>query len=374
MIRSKPFDFLAQADRASGYYAPAMTLQRAALWAIVVAATLYLFVAGRGLLLPFVLGIVLWYMVSALAEAFEHPKLGRLGLPRPIALAAAVCVMGGLVWVVGRTIGRNISAVAAAAPNYERRLQTLLDDGTRMIGLEQAPTIGELFDRISLADTLSSIATAAASVVSVAGIVLIYAGFLFVEQVRFRRKLAIILGSSMQQDRVLAVLDRIDRDIRIYLRIKTTLAVATAAFAYIVMASVGVDFAAFWAVMVFFFYYIPTVGSILAITAPAILTLVQFDHLTPFLVVLFVFGTIQIVTANVVEPTIMGRSLNLSPLVVIVSLVVWGTIWGVVGMFLCVPIMVVALIVLAQFETTRPLAVLLSADGKIPESESMAAQ
>jgi AI-2 transport protein TqsA len=374
MIRSKPFDFLAQADRASGYYAPAMTLQRAALWAIVVAATLYLFVAGRGLLLPFVLGIVLWYMVSALAEAFEHPKLGRLGLPRPIALAAAVCVMGGLVWVVGRTIGRNISAVAAAAPNYERRLQTLLDEGTRMIGLEQAPTIGELFDRISLADTLSSIATAAASVVSVAGIVLIYAGFLFVEQVRFRRKLAIILGSSMQQERVLAVLDRIDRDIRIYLRIKTTLAVATAAFAYIVMASVGVDFAAFWAVMVFFFYYIPTVGSILAIAAPAILTLVQFDHLTPFLVVLFVFGTIQIVTANVVEPTIMGRSLNLSPLVVIVSLVVWGTIWGVVGMFLCVPIMVVALIVLAQFETTRPLAVLLSADGKIPESESMAAQ
>jgi AI-2 transport protein TqsA len=84
--------------------------------------------------------------------------------------------------------------------------------------------------------------------------------------------------------------------------------------------------------------------------------------------VLLVFGTIQIVTANVIEPAIMGRSLNLSPLVVIVSLVVWGTIWGVVGMFLCVPIMVVAMIVLAQFETTRPVAVLLSADGHIPES------
>jgi AI-2 transport protein TqsA len=207
----------------------------------------------------------------------------------------------------------------------------------------------------------------------VAGIVLIYAGFLFVEQVRFRRKLAIILGSGSQQERVQAVLDRIDRDIRVYIRIKTTLAVATAAFAYTVMAWVGVDFAAFWAVMVFFFYYIPTVGSILAIAAPAVLALVQFDHLTPFLIVLLVFGTIQIVTANVVEPTIMGRTLNLSPLVVIVSLVVWGTIWGVVGMFLCVPIMVVALIVLAQFKTTRPLAVLLSADGRIPEPQGEAA-
>jgi AI-2 transport protein TqsA len=350
-----------------------MTLQRAALWAIVVAATIYLLVAGRGLLLPFVLGLVLWYMVDALADAFEQPRIGRLRLPRPVALLAAVCLMGGLLWVVGRTIGRNISAVAAAAPDYERRLQILINEGARLVGVEQAPTLDELFDRISLADTLSGLATAAASVVSVAGIVLIYAGFLFVEQVRFRRKLAIILGSGSQQERVQAVLDRIDRDIRVYIRIKTTLAVATAAFAYTVMAWVGVDFAAFWAVMVFFFYYIPTVGSILAIAAPAVLALVQFDHLTPFLIVLLVFGTIQIVTANVIEPTIMGRTLNLSPLVVIVSLVVWGTIWGVVGMFLCVPIMVVALIVLAQFETTRPLAVLLSADGRIPKPQDEAA-
>jgi AI-2 transport protein TqsA len=344
-----------------------MTLQRAALWAIVVAATMYLLVAGRGLLLPFVLGVVLWYMIDALADAFEHPRFGHLRLPRPLALVAAVCLMGGLLWVVGRTIGRNVSAVVAAAPNYERRLQILINEGARLVGVEQAPTISELFDRISLAETLSSIATAAASVVSVAGIVVIYAGFLFVEQVRFRRKLAIMLGSGDNQERVQAVLDQIDHDIRVYIRIKTTLAVVTSALAYIIMATVGVDFAAFWAVMVFFFYYIPTVGSILAIVAPAMLTLVQFDNLTPFLIVLLVFGTIQVVTANVIEPAIMGSTLNLSPLVVIVSLMVWGTIWGVVGMFLCVPITVVSLIVLAQFETTRPIAVLLSADGRIPE-------
>src|ERR1044072_8444392 len=77
-----------------------MPLQRAALGAIVVPATMYLLVAGRGLLLPFVLGIVLWYMIDALADAFEHPRFGGLRLPRPFALAAAVCIMGGLLWVV----------------------------------------------------------------------------------------------------------------------------------------------------------------------------------------------------------------------------------------------------------------------------------
>jgi predicted PurR-regulated permease PerM len=346
-----------------------MTLQRAALWAIVIAAAMYLLVAGRGLLLPFVLGLALWYMVDAIADAFERPRLGSLKLPRILAVVLAFCVMGGLVWVLGRTLSRNVSAVAAAAPHYEVRLQTLLTQGARLIGIDQTPTISQLFDRISLADTVGSVATAAASIVSVAGIVLIYAGFLFVEQVHFRRKLSIIVGHGSQQARVRSVLEQIDRDIRVYLRIKTTLAVVTSGLAYIVMRWTGVDFAGFWAVMVFFFYYIPTIGSILAILAPALLTLVQFDHLTPFLVVLFVIGTIQIVMANVIEPAIMGRSLNLSPLVVIVSLMVWGTIWGVVGMFLCVPIMVVLLIVLAHFETTRPVAVLLSADGDIPQLE-----
>jgi predicted PurR-regulated permease PerM len=172
-----------------------------------------------------------------------------------------------------------------------------------------------------------------------------------------------------QQDQLHGVLDQIDRDIRVYIRIKTTLAAITSVLAYLVMAWVGVDFAGFWAVLVFFFYYIPTVGSILAIVAPALLTLVQFDHLTPFLIVLLVIGAIQIVMANAIEPAVMGRSLNLSPLVVIVSLLVWGTMWGVVGMFLCVPIMVVLLIVLAHFETTRPVAVLLSANGDIPEQQ-----
>ena len=344
-----------------------MTLQRAALWAIVIAATMYLLVAGRSLLLPFVLALTLWYMVDSLADAFEGPRWGRLRIPRPLALMAAVLVMSGLVWILGRAIGHNVSAVADAAPAYEGRLQRLIDRGAEWVGLEHAPTLSELFDRISLADTLSGVAAAAASVVSVAGIVLIYAVFLFVEQVQFRRKLAILFAGRAHQARVRSVLEQIDREIRMYVRIKTTLATVTSGLAYAVMAWVGVDFAGFWAVLVFFFYYIPTVGSILAIAAPALLTLVQFDHLTPFLTVLLVFGTIQIVTANVIEPAIMGRSLNLSPLVVIVSLMVWGTIWGVVGMFLCVPIMVVLLIVFAHFEATRPVAVLLSADGRIPE-------
>jgi predicted PurR-regulated permease PerM len=344
-----------------------MALQRAALWAIVIAATLHLLVVGRGLLLPLILGLVLWYMVDALADSFERPRLRRMRLPRWLALLLAIGLLSGLAWVLGRAIRDNASAVITAAPNYEGRLQALIAHGARLVGIEQVPTLADLFNRISLAETLRDLASATASIVSVAGIVLIYAGFLFVEQVQFRKKLSLMFRNDVQRSRVRSVLGQIDRDIKIYLRIKTTLAAATSAMAYGIMAWVGVDFAGFWAVLVFFLFYIPTVGSILAILGPALLTLVQFDQLTPLFIVLFGVGLIQIVMANVVEPAMMGRSLNLSPLVVIVSLTVWGTIWGVVGMFLCVPIMVVLLIVLAHFETTRPIAVLLSANGQIPE-------
>jgi len=235
------------------------------------------------------------------------------------------------------------------------------------------PTLDELFDRISLADTLSSLAAAAASVVSVAGIVLIYAGFLFVEQVRFRRKLAIILGSGSQQERVQAVLDRIDRDIRVYIRIKTTLAVATAAFAYTVMAWVGVDFAAFWGShgVLFLLYSDRWLDSRHRCPGGAGLGAVRPSDPVSHRAA----GVRHHPDRDGQRSRAHNHGPHAQPLAAGRDRLAGGVgnDLGVVGMFLCVPITVVALIVLAQFETTRPLAVLLSADGRIPEPQGEAA-
>jgi predicted PurR-regulated permease PerM len=93
--------------------------------------------------------------------------------------------------------------------------------------------------------------------------------------------------------------------------------------------------------------------------------MVQFDSPALIISMIVVLIAIPSIINNVVEPKLMGRSLNLSALVIILSLVFWGTIWGVLGMFLCVPIMVILNIVLAKFDGTRPIAVLLSADGRV---------
>ncbi|MEO1020002.1 MAG: AI-2E family transporter, partial [Pseudomonadota bacterium] len=103
----------------------------------------------------------------------------------------------------------------------------------------------------------------------------------------------------------------------------------------------------------------------LAVMLPAFLTIIQFASLSVFAAVLLPLIGIQFVVGNVIEPRLMGTQLNLSPLVLMLSLSLWGSIWGIAGMFLCVPIMVILLIILSQFAQTRPLAILMSSTGKV---------
>ncbi len=349
-----------------------MTLARFALWLFILTLVGWLMIVGRNLLLPLVLALVFWYLINALANFYARLHLGSWPLPRWLALTGSMITSAVFLSVLGSIVTSNVSEVVKAAPGYQDRLQKVLTSVTSYFGV--APfNLADIFDRFDLSGSLSQLAGGVASVAGVTGIIIVYVGFLFVEQVWFRRKLALIMRDPERAERLRTILHQISLDIQTYIRIKTFLAIITAGLGYVIMRAVGLDFAGFWAVLIFFFYYIPTVGSLLAIISPTLLTLVQFDTTWQFVVVAVTFGFVQIMMANVIEPMIMGRSLNLSPFVIILSLVIWGTIWGVIGMFLCMPIMVILMIVLANFQQTRPLAVMLSADGRIVGAEERAA-
>ena len=143
------------------------------------------------------------------------------------------------------------------------------------------------------------------------------------------------------------------------------MSLVTALLSYGLMRIIDLDFAAFWALLVFILNYIPTIGSIVATALPGLLALVQFVEWTPVIVLVVGITIIQQGMGNFVEPNLMGMTLNLSPLVVVMSLILWGLIWGVVGMFLCVPITVIIVIILANFPGTQWVAILLSQNGKV---------
>jgi predicted PurR-regulated permease PerM len=118
-------------------------------------------------------------------------------------------------------------------------------------------------------------------------------------------------------------------------------------------------------VLIFLLNFIPSIGSIIATIFPTILALVDGNSLWPFIIVGGGITALQFAIGNIIEPRLMGNTLNLSPLIILLSLALWGSIWGVAGAVLCVPITVICTIVCSYFPTTRPIAVLLSKNGQL---------
>jgi predicted PurR-regulated permease PerM len=198
-----------------------------------------------------------------------------------------------------------------------------------------------------------------------------FAGFLLFEPRCFGSKLHAQMPDPERAHRLRAVLGRISRQIEGYVWVKTLTSLLTGVVSFVIMWAVGVDFAEFWALVIFLLNFIPIIGAMLGVIFPSLLAMVQFETIGPFLVVSSALAATQFVVGNLIEPRLMGRQLNLSPLVIILSLAFWGALWGVVGMILCIPIAVIIMIVCGHFEPTRPVAIMLSADGAVPEFAAM---
>jgi predicted PurR-regulated permease PerM len=218
---------------------------------------------------------------------------------------------------------------------------------------------------LDLKGFFTDLARSVADLLESAVLVLIYALFMLVELRSLPAKLTALFPDRVRRQRVVLVMQRIDRDIHTYLGVKTAVSLTTALLAYILMRIVGLDFSEFWALLIFILHFIPTIGVILATVFPTLLAAVQFDHIGPCLAVGIGITAIAMLMGNIVEPNIMGETLNLSPLTVIIALILWGTVWGIVGAFLCVPLTVILVIVLSNFRATRWVSILLSKTGKV---------
>ena len=157
-----------------------------------------------------------------------------------------------------------------------------------------------------------------------------------------------------------------------YLWVQTALSIITTALTYVTLLAVGLDNALFWAFVIFVLNYIPTIGSIVAAILPALFAIAQptwpswmpTDPMWSALIVFLAVSVWQFAIGNFMGPRMTGSSLNISALVVLLSLAVWGALWGLTGMFLSAPLTVLIMIVLAQIPGARWIAILLSEDGR----------
>jgi AI-2 transport protein TqsA len=352
---------------------PLRPLAAATAYSIVAAVAIGFLYYGSELLIPLAVAILIWHLINALAGFYHRLTLGDRRLPRWLCyLAALMTIFGGLTLMV-ELIMDNVVQVSLAAPDYEANLRGLLKSMYDLLGLKTAPSFAQIIEQISVAGIVSSIAGTLGGIAGSAGIVIVYVVFLLLEQSIFERKLHALLANPGRAERLHRLLARIARQIEGYLWVKTLSSLLTGTVSFSIMWGVGVDFAEFWALVIFLLNFIPIIGALLGVIFPSLLALVQFETIGPFLITSIALATTQFIVGNLIEPHLMGRRLNLSPLVIILSLAFWAKIWGVVGMILCMPIMVIFMIICGHFGPTRPIAIMLSSDGEIdwqPEAEA----
>ncbi|HEY1304112.1 MAG TPA: AI-2E family transporter [Vicinamibacterales bacterium] len=349
--------------------APEMRVAMAALnhaaIAGLVALIVYLLIVGQPILLPLVIAGFTTYLINALAALSSRIRIGGRTLPAAVRFAGAIVIMLLLSWLVVKLLTRNITQVVAAAPLYEQNLQKFITLAADWVGLEEVPQARAYLESVRITDVIRGLAGTLTGLIGSLGAVAIYTVFLLLEQHNFPKKIAALVPDAEREALVHRIFNRIGAEIQTYVWLKTLISGGTAIACYVVMKAVGLDMAAFWALTIFGLNYIPYIGSWLGVILPAFLALVQFGTLTPFLVTTGLLTLIQFTGGSIIEPRLMGTGLNISPVVMLLSLSVWGTVWGIVGMFLAVPLMVVVMIVCSHVKATRGIAVLMSANGEL---------
>lgn len=323
---------------------------------------------GRPVLLPVIAAIISVYVISTAAASMQAvPLVGRL----PAWARRALILAGFTAAVVGLfvLVINNLTQVVAVLPRYESNLEALVTRAASLLGIEDQPTWANL--RRATIDQIDVRGLLAPTLLSIQGfgvtlfLVVLYASFFMAERGAMAQKVVIAMGGEEAGERALSILVRINDRIGTYLFVKTVINVILGAISFVIMLVLGIEFALFWAVLIAFLNYIPYLGSVVGVIFPVLLSLAQFGTLWMTGVVLVSLTAAQMFVGAWMEPRMMGRAFNLSPFVVLLALAFWSALWGVPGALLAVPMTASLVLVLSEIEGTRPIAVMLSASGRI---------
>jgi len=307
----------------------------------------------RPVLVPFVLSVFVYYLVSPVADLLEM----KLRFPRWASTLVVLLLVAGGIVLLGLLITTSARGLAESADIYRekliglaRRITDSLDN--RGFNLSQDALVDSMRN-LPVSRLLQTTAETAFGILTNGTLVIIFVIFLLLG-----RKREMVKSKVFRQ---------IDREIRRYLVIKFLLSAVTGLLVWVILTSFGLELALVFGVLAFFLNFIPSVGSIVATALPVPIALVQYDTLGPVIGIVVLITIVQMVVGNGIDPMLMGQRLDLSPVTIVMALVFWGLLWGIVGMLLAAPLTAILRIVLAQFETTRPVSGLLA--GRLPEGD-----
>jgi predicted PurR-regulated permease PerM len=338
---------------------------------IAAGVVLVVLVEGRFFLIPLVVAILLFILITAVIDFVAALKLGPVRVPVWVAAFVTVASLAAALLGLLSVVSVQMATVPAQLPAYLEQMQSMLGGALAWLGDDTATAVMAAIADIDAGAYLRTAAGSAGNLVVATGLVALYVGFLFAERRWILPKVRRLFPNNDDADDLVAgLIGSISRSVRHYMLVHTAISLLTAVLVYLILILMGVDFPEALAVLALVLNFIPNIGSIVATILPTLVALVQFGDWSSAVLVFMLVGLVQLSIGNVLEPMLMGRRLHLSSFAIILSLTFWGAIWGVAGMFLAVPMMVMLAIVCAHFEATRPIAILLSKDGMLPTAPS----
>ncbi|MBN1393166.1 MAG: AI-2E family transporter [Sedimentisphaerales bacterium] len=308
---------------------------------------------ARSILIPFVLAVFIYLLVSPLLDLQIH----RLKIPRIIAITTTLLVVLVILTLIYILASEAIQTILATAGQYSNDFTNLMEK--MLLKIEEW---GISFDRQEIINNVQSAIPKFAkdtfgkiiSFFSSVTLVSIFVIFLLIG----RNSKAVKKG----------IYSDIEKQTRRYIFIKTVSSLITGTLVWIILAAFDLKLAAVFGMLAFMLNFIPSIGSIIATVLPVPVAVAQFQSFWPILLVILIPGAVQMTMGNIIEPKIMGKELQLHPVIILLALSFWGLLWGVIGMFLAVPMTAIIRIILMRFELLKPLGKLLA--GQLPEIES----
>ena len=340
-------------------------MKNTAYFCIVAISIVTALIYGKSLLIPFIFALLLWFLSRKLRLTFNRIKFVNNFFPSWMKNTVSSLVILSLLVVISKILTSNINTLALASQNYDTNIGSIIGSLSLYLSVDLVETLKVQLGNINFGNILSLIFNSLTELFGNLFMIIIYVLFIFLEEVNFHKKLLLAFSTKNKQDKISTVIDEIEASVTNYLGLKTLVSLSTGFLSYLVLLFIGIDAPIFWAFLITLLNYIPTIGSLIATVFPATYCLLQFGELYPFVLVLILVGLIQIIIGNILEPRLMGNSLNISSLATLITLSIWGSIWGITGMFLSVPISVILIIILSQFPSTRPVAIMLSDKGEI---------
>jgi len=334
---------------------------------IILGLVIFALIYFRNLIQPFVLALVVWYLIRSIRDGISKISIKNRSLPKWFCAILAIVITFTFLGLIIQIVSYNLGLIVDKSDDYEKNINLIIQNTSGFISKYD---VGGFFQnqltKIDIQAFGTKLLSAVSGMLGNIALILIYVIFMLVEENFLSKKLeAITFDRSKRKESLTHIFSRISNSINIYFYVKVIVSLITGLLSYLVLLLIGVDFAVLWAFLIFIFNFIPYIGSLVATVFPALFALFQFAEFGPFLWVLISVMMIQVLVGNYVEPQVMGRTLNISPLIVILSLSFWGTIWGVVGMILSVPIISVITIIMAHFPQTQSIAIIFSEKGNI---------